>query len=140
MKVRDCMTEDVVTVNVDDPIRAPYELALEKKLRRFPVMEKGELVGIITDRDLRHATASSLVLTEKKYHDFLLDTVKVGSIMSSNPMTVTPDTDLAEAAGTILDMKVGGLPVVDGDGHLLGIITETDLILKLRDLLGRAAG
>jgi len=97
-------------------------------------MDGGKLVGIITDRDLRNATASSVVLTEKKYHDFLLDTVNVESIMTPNPRTVSPDTGLKEAARMILEMKVGSLPVVEGD-RPAGIITETDMIDALVELL-----
>lgn len=134
MKVRDRMTKDVVTLGVDEPIKRAWELVEEKKLRRFPVMKGDVLVGIVTDSDLRNATASSIVLTEKKYHDFLLETVKVESIMTADPKTVTPDMDLKDAARLILELKVGGLPVVEG-GKLVGIITETDLINALVELL-----
>lgn len=135
MKVGDCMTREVVTVNKEDPIRKVWEIFDDKSLRRLPVMEDGRLVGIITDRDLRNATASSVVLTEKKYHDYLLNTVKVESIMTPNPETVDPEAALQDAARVILDMKVGGLPVIES-GRLVGIVTETDLIEALIDMLG----
>ncbi len=134
MKVRDRMTTEVITVGMSDPIRKAWELVEENQLRRFPVVEGDKLVGIITDRDIRNATASSVVLTEKKYHDFLLDNVKVESVMTPDPATVAPDTPLDEAARKILELKVGGLPVVE-DGRLVGIITETDLIKTLVELL-----
>lgn len=134
MKVGDRMTRDVLTLGVEEPIRRAWELVEEKRLRRFPVLEGGRLVGIVTDRDLRNATSSSVVLTEKKYHDYLLDTIKVESIMTPDPRTVSPETSLKEAAGIILEMKVGGLPVVEGD-RLVGIITETDLLNSLVNLL-----
>ena len=134
MKVSDRMTTDPVTVEADDPIRMAVDLVDEKQLRRFPVMKGGALVGIVTDRDLRNATASSVVLTERKYHDFLLDTVKIESIMSDHPRTISPDADLKEAARLILEIKVGGLPVVR-DGKLVGIITETDLINTMLEQL-----
>lgn len=134
MKVRDRMTTEVITVGLADPIRKAWELVEENQLRRFPVVEGDKLVGIITDRDIRNATASSVVLTEKKYHDFLLDTVKLESVMTPDPATVTPDTPLDEAARMILELKVGGLPVIE-QGKLVGIITETDLIKTLVELL-----
>jgi acetoin utilization protein AcuB len=134
VKVRDRMTAEVTTVGVDEPIKRAWQLVEERRLRRFPVMKGDELVGIITDRDLRNATASSVVLTEKKYHDFLLDTVKVESVMTADPRTVSPDTDLKDAAKLILELKVGGLPVVE-NGRLVGIIAETDLIEMLVELL-----
>jgi CBS domain-containing protein len=134
VKVSDRMTRDVITVQAEEPIRAAVDLVEQRQLRRFPVMKGAELVGIVTDRDLRDATASSVVLTERKYHDFLLDTVKVESVMSANPSTVSPESDLKEAARLILELKVGGLPVLE-DGRLVGIITETDLINMLLEQL-----
>lgn len=134
MKVRDRMTTDVITVKASEPIRRAWELVIDKKLRRFPVVDGDTLVGVVTDRDLRDATASSVVLIEKQYHDFLLDTVLIESIMTPNPRTVTPDVSLREAAKLILEMKVGGLPVVEED-RLGGIITETDLISALIEVL-----
>lgn len=134
MKVSDRMTGDAITVQADDPIRVAVDLVDQKQLRRFPVMKDGDLVGIVTDRDLRNTTASSVVLTEKKYHDFLLDNVKIESIMSANPRTVSPQSDLKDAARLILEIKVGGLPVLQ-DGRLVGIITETDLIDTLLEQL-----
>ena len=134
MKVSDRMTRDAITVQADDPIRVAVDLVDQKRLRRFPVMKDGDLVGIVTGRDLRDATASSVVLTEKKYHDFLLDTVKIESIMSANPRTVSPQSDLKDAARLILEIKVGGLPVLQ-DGRLVGIITETDLVSTLLEQL-----
>lgn len=137
MKVSDRMSGKVLTVNANDHIRRVWDLVEGNRLRRFPVMDGERLVGIITDRDLRNATASSVVLTEKKYHDFLLDTIKVESVMTANPRTVSPDTDLLDAARIILDLKVGGLPVVEGD-RLVGIITETDLVEALIEILPRS--
>jgi|SRR5450759_88390 acetoin utilization protein AcuB len=134
VKVSDRMTGDAITVQADDPIRVAMDLIDQKQLRRFPVMKDGDLVGIVTDRDLRNTTASSVVLTEKKYHDFLLDNVKIESIMSANPRTVSPQSDLKDAARLILEIKVGGLPVLQ-DGRLVGIITETDLIDTLLEQL-----
>lgn len=139
MKVRDCMTTVVTTVGVAEPIRGAWDLVEETRLRRFPVLDGDRLVGIITDRDLRNATVSSVVLTEKKYHDFLLDTVKVEAIMTPDPATIAPDAPLVEAARLILEMKVGGLPVVE-QGKLVGIITETDLIRTLIELLPGGSG
>lgn len=133
MKVSDRMTRDVITIQAEEPIRAAVDLVEQRQLRRFPVMKGAELVGIVTDRDLRDATASSVVM-ERKYHDFLLDTVKVESVMSANPSTVSPESDLKEAARLILELKVGGLPVLE-DGRLVGIITETDLINTLLEQL-----
>jgi acetoin utilization protein AcuB len=134
VKVRERMTTELITVNAGQPLRRVWELVEEKMLRRFPVLKDGRLIGIITDRDLRNATASSAVLTEKKHHDFLLDSIKVESVMTADPQTVSPDDDIKKAAGLVLELKVGGLPVVE-EGRLVGIITETDMIKALIELL-----
>ena len=134
VKVRDRMTTGLITVNVDQPIREAWDLVEGRKLRRFPVLSNGKLVGIVTDRDLRNATASSVVLTERKYQDYLLDSIKIESIMTPDPVTISPDADLRDAAKSLLQLKVGGLPVVE-QGRLTGIITETDMIEALVDLL-----
>jgi len=134
VKVRDRMTTGLITVNVDQPIREAWDLVEGRKLRRFPVLSNGKLVGIVTDRDLRNATASSVVLTERKYQDYLLDSIKIESIMTPDPVTISPDADLRDAAKSLLRLKVGGLPVVE-QGRLSGIITETDMIEALVDLL-----
>jgi acetoin utilization protein AcuB len=128
------MTTGLITVNVDQPIREAWDLVEGRKLRRFPVLSNGKLVGIVTDRDLRNATASSVVLTERKYQDYLLDSIKIESIMTPDPVTISPDADLRDAAKSLLRLKVGGLPVVE-QGRLTGIITETDMIEALVDLL-----
>lgn len=135
MKVGDMMSTDVLTVGPQETIRRAMDMSEDRKIRRFPVVDGDRLVGIVTDRDLRNATASSVVLTEKKYHDFLLDTVKIESIMTPDPVTATPETSIKEVAQAILEMKVGGLPVVEGE-KLVGIVTETDLLEALVELLG----
>jgi acetoin utilization protein AcuB len=138
VKVLERMTTDVVTVTFSEPMRNAWELVEKKKLRRFPVMDGERLVGIVTDRDLRDATASSVVLMEKQYHDFLLDTVMVESIMTPEPATISTRADIRDAARLILELKVGGLPVVE-DGKLVGILTETDLVEALVELLDTAS-
>jgi len=101
----------------------------------LPVSDGERLVGIITDRDLRVlATASSVALAETDYHQFLMDTMSVEQAMTPEPRTVTPETDLKDAASIILEMRVGGLPVVE-DEKLVGIITETDLLKVLEERL-----
>jgi acetoin utilization protein AcuB len=81
----------------------------------------------VSDRDLRRATNSPYVLRERWYDEFVLDQIPVRACMTANPCTVTPHTCIADAAKLMLDRKIGGLPVVDGE-YLVGIVTETDLM------------
>lgn len=121
------MTREPAVVAPNDPIRAAIERMRERGCRRLPVVEDGKVVGIVSDRDLRRATNSPLVLRERWYDEFMLDHVQVRSCMTANPVTVSPVTPIVEAAKLMRDKKFGGLPVV-AEGRLVGIVTETDLL------------
>ena len=121
------MTRNPATISPTDSIRTAVNRMKEKKCRRLPVVDNGKLVGIVSDRDLRRATNSPLVLRERWYDDFMLDHISVRACMTENPMTVTPRTSIVDAAKLIREHKFGGLPVVDGE-KLVGILTETDLL------------
>ncbi len=136
MRVADIMTANPVTVTPRNAIRTAINLMREGGFRRLPVVDRGKLVGIITDRDLRRAANSPYVVREKWYDNFVLDHIEVGTCMTADPVTVGPDTTVAEAARLMRDHKIGGLPVVAG-GQLAGIITETDLLNFLIELLER---
>lgn len=130
------MTIDPSTVAPSDSIRVAIDRMRERNCRRLPVMEKGKLVGIVTDRDLRRATNSPLVLRERWYDEFMLDHIPVRACMSEMPTTVTPQAPIADATQIMRDRKIGGLPVVQGD-KLVGIVTETDLLNYLIRVLKR---
>ncbi len=138
VKVRDRMTREPAVLAPEDNLRKARQLIDEYGFRRFPVLDDGVLVGIVTDRDVRAADMSCAVVQEKRYEDYILDRVLVGGIMTPNPVAVAPDTPITEAARIILEKKIGGLPVIE-DGQLVGIITETDLIEALIEMLEQAA-
>jgi len=135
MPVSEVMTRNPVTVDRDDPIRKAFDLMTEGRFRRLPVMEGTKLVGIITDRDLRRATNSPLVLHETWYDEYLMDHITVEACMSSDPIAVAPQTPVDEAATIMCERQIGGVPVVE-EGKLVGIITRTDLLKLLVKLLG----
>jgi len=132
--VADIMTPNPVTVTPRNAIRTAVNLMREVGCRRLPVIDRGRLVGIITDRDLRRAANSPFVVREHWYDNFILDHIEVGSCMTPNPLTIHPDAAVGEAARLMRDHKIGGLPVVS-DGQLLGIVTETDLLNFLIEML-----
>lgn len=132
--VEQVMTRNPVTVSSTDSIRVALDRMRENSCRRLPVVDSGCLVGIVSDRDLRRATNSPYVMRERWYDDFMLDHIPVRACMTVNPVKVSPRTLIAEAARLMLDRKIGGLPVVDEE-HLVGIITETDLMNYLILLL-----
>ena len=132
--IENVMTRDPAIVAPNDPVRVAVERMCARGCRRLPVVENGKLVGIISDRDLRRATNSPLVLHERWHDEFLLNTIPVRACMSVNPVTVTPRTLIADAARLMRDRKFGGLPAVDDD-TLVGIVTETDLLSYLIKIL-----
>jgi len=132
--VADIMKPNPVTVTPRNAIRTAINLMREGGYRRLPVVDRGRLVGIITDRDLRRAANSPFVVREQWYDNFILDHIEVGSCMTPNPLTIEPNVPIADAARLMRNHKIGGLPVVT-DGQLVGIITETDLLDFLIELL-----
>lgn len=136
--VADIMTPSPVTVTPRNAIRTAINLMREGGYRRLPVVDRGRLVGIITDRDLRRAANSPFVVREQWYDNFILDHIEVGSCMTPNPLTIESTVSIAEAARMMRNHKIGGLPVVN-DGQLVGIVTETDLLDFLIELLADQA-
>jgi acetoin utilization protein AcuB len=136
MLVGERMTRNPVTITEDTSIDDALHLMRERKVRRFPILDKaGHLVGIVSDKDLLHAApspASTLSVYEMHY---LLAKLTVKKVMSSPVITVSPDMPLEDAARIMADNKIGGLPVLDGD-ELVGIITETDIFKILLELMG----
>ena len=119
--LREIMSRQLVTVTPDTPLSEARHLLAEHRIRRLPVIAGRRLVGIVSDRDVRSASASH-------------DRTPVAQIMTRNVVTVTSQMRVDEAARIMLDGRFGGLPVVDG-GELTGIVTETDLLRALIDVL-----
>lgn len=119
MNVRDLMTPDPETVRPMDLLSVADEKMRSGRFRRAPVVDDaGNLLGILSDGDLRE-------------HRGYLPTTRVTAAMIEKPVTVSPDATIGAAAELMRWHNIGGLPVVDGDGRLIGIITESDLLLAL---------
>ena len=125
--VSEVMTAEPVTLSPQDPLEVAKDKMQAGNFRRMPVMQAGELVGILSDRDLRRATNSPLVLRERWYDDMLLKNIRVLGVMTPDPITIEASAQLLDAAKLMREKKIGGLPVVEA-GKLVGIITETDLL------------
>ncbi len=126
MKVVDVMTKDPLSVTVTESIGAADELMTENRIRQLPVVSGGELVGIVTDRDVRSFLSGSLLSSVQEREKAL--GVKVREIMTSEPLTLAPDDELIEAVELLLEQKVGGVPVVDEAVGLVGIVTYVDVL------------
>lgn len=135
LRVVDLMTLEPDTVSPDTSLLEVMDRMKTDVCRQLPVMdEDGHLVGIITDRDLRLAMNSPLVLHERSQDLALLGAVTAGSVMSPNPVTVSPETPAAQAAKILSTYKFGALPVLDGE-VLVGIVTVTDFLDYLAESL-----
>ena len=126
--VKDWMTHGVITVTPETTLPTTHRMMTENEVRRLPVTdESGKLVGIVTLSDIRSVETSpstSLSIWELNY---LLSRMTVGEIMARDPVTITASASIGKAALTMLEHKISGLPVVDDDGLLTGIITESDI-------------
>lgn len=135
MLIGERMSYPVITVPKDMPINEALTLMRREKIRRLPVTDKGNLVGIVSDVDLLNASpspATSLSIWEMNY---LLSKITVKDVMTKQVLTVFEDTPIEEAARIMADNKIGGLPVVRGQ-EVVGIITETDLFKIFLELMG----
>jgi acetoin utilization protein AcuB len=135
MLVVERMSRPVIPVHPDTTVPEAIELMRREKIRRAPVIRNGELVGIVTERDLTHASASSATTLSVWELNYLLSKVTVGQVMTKKVITVAEDTPIEEAARIMADNKIGGMPIVRG-GHVVGIITETDLFRVFLELMG----
>ena len=140
MLVKNWMSKNVVSIDVSDSMRDAMKLLKEHGIRMLPVMKKGKLVGIVTDRDLKKASASDATSLEGHELLYLLEKIEVKDIMTKDPITVPPDYTAEETAQVLLENKISGAPVVDDNGQVAGVITQTDLFRVLISLTGVGNG
>lgn len=130
-KVKHWMTTNPITIEGTASIIEAIHLMKEKDIRRLPVMNKGKFVGIVTDRMIKEYTPSKATSLDVWEVHYLLSKTPVTEAMNPSPYTVTPETDLTEAAQIIHDKKLYGLCVVDDNGELVGIMTTTNILEAL---------
>lgn len=136
MLVKNWMSKAVVTIEADDSIQAGMNLLKQHKIRMLPVTKKGNLVGVITDRDIKRASASDATTLSVHELNYILSKVKVREIMPDRLITVPFDYTVEETAEVLLHNKISGVPVVDHDGKIVGTITQTDLFRVIITLTG----
>ena len=138
--VSDLMTLSPDTVDLETPLREVLVRMKEDGCRQLPVLDdERQLVGIITDRDVRLAMNSPLILRERWQDETLVDTVRAANCMTHDPITVTPETPAYRAAEILSVYKFGALPVVDGN-MLVGIISVTDFLEKFAESQRKVGG
>ena len=126
MKVMDVMTPSPLTVSGGESVGIADELMSENNIRQIPVVDDHELVGIITDRDIRGFLSDALPTHSPEREKALKTPVR--DIMTTEPLYVAPDDDLQEAVEMLIEQKFGAIPVVDEAEGLVGIVSYIDVL------------
>lgn len=140
MLVKDWMTKDPVTITDDTSMMKAIHLMKQHRFRRLPVMHGGELVGVVTDRDLKEASPSKATTLDVHELYYLLAELQVKDIMTRNPITVREDDTVEHAAQLMLEHTISGLPVLNAEGRLAGIITQSDVFRAFMHITGIQQG
>ncbi len=129
-RVREIMTSPAIVIHPDASITEVQALMEEHGIRRLPVVDAdGRLVGIVSAGDLREAMAVQAASVVNPYAPEATEGwLTVAEIMTPDPITITPDEPIWRVAELFIEHKIGGLPVVDEQDDLLGIVTESDLL------------
>jgi CBS domain-containing protein len=127
LRVRDIMGKNLVTISVSERMSTVEDIMTLGHVRHMPVVRGGKLVGVVSERDLLRASLSVLSEHRGDERRAFLNVVEIARVMSTPPIVISPDATIDEAALVMAEKKIGCLPVVDGD-HLLGMVTETDVL------------
>jgi len=126
--VKNWMSKDVITMKPDAVLPEAHKLMMEEEIRRLPVVDNnGRLLGIVTLGDIRGAEPSAATNLSVWELNYLLANCTLDKIMTANPITISIDATIGQAARLMLENRISGLPVVDDQGRLIGIITESDI-------------
>jgi acetoin utilization protein AcuB len=136
MIVKNRMTRDPITVTPDDTLARALQLTRTHRIRHLPVVGgDGRLIGILSDRDMRLAMPSPLTVEDAERMDFL-ERTPIAAVMTREVITATIGMTVEDAAKMMYKHRIGSLPVVGGEGELVGIITETDILYAFVQILG----
>ncbi len=138
MLVKYWMKKTVVTVDINDSMQDAISLMKEHFVPLLPVLKRGKLVGVITDSDLKRASASDATTLDVHELAYLISKIRVQEIMTKNPITVPPDFTLEETAARLLMNDISAAPVVDEEEKIVGTISQRELFLALTSLSGFA--
>lgn len=136
MLVKYWMTREVITVSPGDSMKRAMDLIKKHQIHQLPVMKDGKIKGMLSDGDLKRASASDATTLDVHELIYLLDKIKVSDLMSKPAITIPIDYTIEEAAEILQKHKIAALPIATEDGGLQGIITQNDLFRALVALTG----
>lgn len=129
MPVSDIMTRQVIRIGMDQSVREARDILAEFGIHHLVVTDGVRLVGVISDRDVLHAISPFAGKIDERSRDVASLNRRIHQIMSRAMVSVTPDERIAEAGRIMLARGISCLPVIDGSGHLAGIVTDRDILL-----------
>jgi len=127
LRVADWMSSGVLVVEPEDSIAVARQLMAKHRVNQLPVVSHEKLVGLVTDRDVRDAYPTSMMINRGKEIDRFADSIAVEEVMTHDLLVVRPESALATAVGLLRRHRIGSLPVIRGD-KLVGIITRSDIL------------
>ncbi|AIY87181.1 MULTISPECIES: CBS and ACT domain-containing protein [unclassified Thermotoga] len=136
MLVKDFMTRNPITIAPETSFSEALKLMKQNKIKRLIVMKNEKIVGIVTEKDLLYASPSKATTLNIWELHYLLSKLKIEEIMTKDVVTVNENTPIEDAARIMEEKDISGLPVVDDAGHLVGIITQTDIFKVFVEIFG----
>jgi acetoin utilization protein AcuB len=136
MLVKNWMSKKPITIDVNASMQDAIQRMKQENIKLLPVVQGDKLVGVVTDRDLKKASASDATSLDVHELLYLIMKIKVKDIMVKNPVTVSEDFTIEETAEILLDKKISGVPVMDKTGKIAGVITKSDLFRVIISLTG----
>jgi acetoin utilization protein AcuB len=136
MLVEKWMTKKLITIEDSAALAEAIHLLKQHNIRRLPVMHKGKMTGIVSDRDLKEASPSKATSLDIWELHYLLQKVKIKDVMTPKPITIGPKDTIERAAMILMERKIGALPVVSASGELIGILSEHDVFNALVNMTG----
>jgi acetoin utilization protein AcuB len=141
MLIKDWMSKTPITAKPATSIMKAAKLMKENSFKRLPVVDDdGRLVGIVSDRDIKEASPSKATTLDMHELYYLLSEIKVADIMTKTVYSVTSEDTVEKAAVIMMRQNVGGLPVVDGENKVVGVITDSDIFKVLVTITGVLSG
>lgn len=136
MLVKEWMAKDPVVVDENTSIMKATQLMKEHRIRRVPVLKNGKLVGIVSDRDIKEAAPSKATSLDVHELYYLLSEIKIKDIMTPDPLVLVETDSVERAAVIMLENKISGLPVINDQREVVGIITQTDILKVMISISG----
>ncbi len=137
MRVKDIMTPRPFTIESHKPVLEALLMMYEHDIRRLPVIEQGKMVGIISDRDIKQTMGRPALANKRKGEEPELE-LSVGEVMTRNVISVMQDDDIKEVIELMIENKITGVPVLNQDKKLVGIVSAIDILQYCLDILEQA--